>query len=127
MTNAAASTPTASAARTRQATDGGAAGGESSELGGAAAEVMAVPGQGLEPAAAIRHIAPVPRPFSLRLSRAQLLAVLGALIAVSLTAELASYARPDIGFLLDAAGRVLDGAKLYVDVVEINPPLIVAR
>jgi hypothetical protein len=35
-------------------------------------------------------------------------------------------ARPDIGFLLYAAGRVLDGAKLYVDIVEINPPLILA-
>ena len=36
-----------------------------------------------------------------------------------------SYARPDTGFLLDAAGRVLDGSRLYVDVVEINPPLVV--
>jgi hypothetical protein len=67
----------------------------------------------------------VPRPISFRLSRAGLFAVLGALVAVSLTAELTSYARPDIGFLLDAAGRVLDGAKLYVDIVEINPPLII--
>jgi hypothetical protein len=41
-------------------------------------------------------------------------------------AELRSLARPDIGFLLDAAARLLDGAKLYVDVVEINPPLIIA-
>jgi len=55
-----------------------------------------------------------------------MLAAVGALIGVSLAAELTSYARPDIGFLLDAAARVLDGAKLYVDVVEINPPLIVA-
>jgi hypothetical protein len=31
-----------------------------------------------------------------------------------------------MAFLLYAAGRVLDGARLYVDVVEINPPLIVA-
>lgn len=68
----------------------------------------------------------MPRPISFRLSRAGLFAVLGALVAVSLAAELTSYARPDIGFLLDAAGRVLDGAKLYVDIVEINPPLIVA-
>ena len=31
----------------------------------------------------------------------------------------------DTGFLLDIAGRVLDGARLYVDIIEINPPLIV--
>lgn len=31
----------------------------------------------------------------------------------------------DAAFLLYAAGRVLDGARLYVDLVEINPPLIV--
>jgi hypothetical protein len=68
----------------------------------------------------------VPRRFAVLQSRAWLLTILGTLIAVSLAAELTSYARPDIGFLLDAAGRVLDGAKLYVDVVEINPPLIVA-
>ncbi len=41
-------------------------------------------------------------------------------------AELATIARADIAFLLYAAGRVLDGARLYVDVVEMNPPLIVA-
>lgn len=47
-------------------------------------------------------------------------------VGVSLAAELRSVARPDIGFLLYAAGRTLDGARPYVDVVEINPPLIVA-
>ena len=31
----------------------------------------------------------------------------------------------DTGFLLYIAGRVLDGARLYVDIIEINPPLIV--
>jgi hypothetical protein len=48
------------------------------------------------------------------------------LLGISLVAEFRSYARADIGILLDAAARVLDGARLYVDVVEINPPLIVA-
>lgn len=48
------------------------------------------------------------------------------LVGISLVAEFRSYASADIGFLLDAAGRVLDGARLYVDVVEINPPLIIA-
>jgi hypothetical protein len=47
------------------------------------------------------------------------------LVGIPLIAELRSYARPDTGFLLDAAGRVLDGARLYVDVVEINPPIVV--
>ena len=46
------------------------------------------------------------------------------LLGVSLAAEFRSYIRPDTGFLLDAAARVLDGQRLYVDVVEINPPLI---
>jgi hypothetical protein len=41
-------------------------------------------------------------------------------------AEFATLARPDTAYLLHAAERVLDGARLYVDVVEINPPLIVA-
>jgi hypothetical protein len=50
----------------------------------------------------------------------------GFFVVLSLAAEFRSVARPDIGFLLYAAGRVLDGARLYVDVVEINPPLIVA-
>jgi hypothetical protein len=48
------------------------------------------------------------------------------LIAASAIAELRSIARADVAFLLFAAARVLDGARLYVDVVEINPPLIVA-
>ncbi|MGH7580010.1 MAG: hypothetical protein ACREM9_07550 [Gemmatimonadales bacterium] len=51
---------------------------------------------------------------------------LASLLGISLAAEFRSYARPDTGFLLDAAARVLDGARLYVDVVEINPPLIIA-
>ena len=52
--------------------------------------------------------------------------VLALLLGTTLVAEFRSYARPDTGFLLEAAGRVLDGGRLYVDVVEINPPLIVA-
>jgi hypothetical protein len=39
--------------------------------------------------------------------------------------ELARGISSDIGFLLYAAGRVLGGARLYVDLIEINPPLIV--
>jgi hypothetical protein len=47
-------------------------------------------------------------------------------VVVGAGAELATFARADIGYLLYAAERVLDGDRLYVDVVEINPPLIVA-
>jgi len=45
--------------------------------------------------------------------------------ALSLAAELARPATADMGLFLYTAGRVLDGARLYRDVVEINPPLIV--
>jgi len=47
-------------------------------------------------------------------------------IVLGLVAEARTYARPDTGFLLDAAARVLAGQRLYVDVVEINPPLVIA-
>jgi hypothetical protein len=45
--------------------------------------------------------------------------------AIGLVPQFRSRTLPDIAFLLHAAGRVLDGARLYVDVLEINPPLIV--
>ena len=47
------------------------------------------------------------------------------IVLLGVGAEFASFARSDIAFLLYAARRVLDGARMYVDVVEINPPLIV--
>ena len=49
-----------------------------------------------------------------------------AIVALGAAAEFATFARSDTAFLLYAAERVLDGARLYVDVVEINPPLIIA-
>jgi len=45
--------------------------------------------------------------------------------ALGLAAELARLPTPDMGLFLYDAGRVLDGARLYRDVVEINPPLII--
>ena len=48
-----------------------------------------------------------------------------ACIALTLAAQLARPAPPDMAFLLYAAGRLLDGATLYRDVVEINPPLVI--
>ncbi|HEX6669137.1 MAG TPA: hypothetical protein VF061_06240 [Gemmatimonadales bacterium] len=49
-----------------------------------------------------------------------------AIVVFALAVELARVISSDIGFLLYAAGRLLDGARLYVDLIEINPPLIVA-
>jgi hypothetical protein len=48
------------------------------------------------------------------------------MLAVTVVAQWRSIAMPDMAFLLYAAARVIDGARLYRDVVEINPPLIVA-
>jgi hypothetical protein len=48
-----------------------------------------------------------------------------AIVALGLGAELARPPIPDMGLFLYDAGRVLDGARLYRDVVEINPPLII--
>jgi len=52
-----------------------------------------------------------------------LLAVLIAALGV-LPAALGRV-QPDTGWYLYSAGRVLDGARMYVDLVEVNPPLIV--
>lgn len=48
-----------------------------------------------------------------------------ALLGITLSAQLRRVAEPDLAFLLYGAGRVLDGGKLYRDIVEINPPLII--
>jgi hypothetical protein len=47
------------------------------------------------------------------------------LVSLGLAAAFRSYAGPDTGFLLDEAARVLAGARLYVDLVDVNPPLII--
>jgi hypothetical protein len=49
-----------------------------------------------------------------------------ALVAITVVGQCRSIAMPDMAFLLYAADRVLHGARLYRDIVEINPPLIVA-
>ncbi|MGH7517782.1 MAG: hypothetical protein ACREOC_09965 [Gemmatimonadales bacterium] len=48
----------------------------------------------------------------------------GALVLVTVAAQLSSIATPDMAFLLYAAGKLLEGARLYQDIIEINPPLI---
>jgi hypothetical protein len=50
---------------------------------------------------------------------------LGLVVLLGVVAQFRSYASPDTGFLLDEAARVLDGARPYVDLVEMNPPLTV--
>jgi len=52
-------------------------------------------------------------------------AAIFACIALALAGQLNRPASPDMAFLLYAAGRLLDGATLYRDVVEINPPLVI--
>ena len=52
-------------------------------------------------------------------------AAIFACIALTLAGQLNRPAPPDMAFLLYAAGRLLDGATLYRDVVEINPPLVI--
>ena len=54
------------------------------------------------------------------------LLVSAAIVAFTLGVERHRVISSDVGFLLYAAERVLDGARLYVDIIEINPPLIVA-
>jgi hypothetical protein len=53
-------------------------------------------------------------------------ATAAAVVALSVAAEVAALAPPDMAFLLYAAGRVQAGDMLYRDLLEINPPLIVA-
>ncbi len=48
-----------------------------------------------------------------------------AMVLLAVVPEFRSRTLPDTGWLLYAAARMLDGATLYVDLVEVNPPLIV--
>lgn len=47
------------------------------------------------------------------------------ILALGALVELRARMTPDVAWYLFAAGRVLDGARLYVDVVDVNPPLVV--
>lgn len=72
-------------------------------------------------------ISPARRVASLRLleSRPAAAGLALALALIGLAPQFLSRTLPDIAFLLHAAGEVLDGARLYVDLLEVNPPLIV--
>ena len=49
----------------------------------------------------------------------------GVLFLFGFAGEMRSGLNGDSAWLLHAAGRIADGARLYTDVVEVNPPLIV--
>jgi hypothetical protein len=51
--------------------------------------------------------------------------VLAALFAIALAMRHVLAANTDVSWLLTAAERVLDGQRLYVDVIETNPPMAV--
>ncbi len=70
---------------------------------------------------AIRPVAVATRPVVTALSLALLLSVL----AIVLFTLLRSPLKDDIAWLLYVARRWLAGRELYVDVVEVNPPLII--
>jgi hypothetical protein len=53
------------------------------------------------------------------------LAVSGGLVALALVAEFRRPLNPDVAWYLNSAERVLGGERLYTDILEINPPLIV--
>ena len=53
------------------------------------------------------------------------LGIVAALAVVTLVGEYRRPLNPDAAWLLYAAGRVLHGERLYSDLLEINPPLIV--
>jgi hypothetical protein len=49
----------------------------------------------------------------------------GALVLLAMVPEFLSRTIPDTAWLLYVAGRVTQGARLYVDLVDVNPPLVV--
>ncbi len=61
------------------------------------------------------------RPANRAIFWAAVLAIVGATLAAAQTRPI----HPDLAFYLYAARRVLGGAVLYRDIVEINPPLII--
>jgi hypothetical protein len=74
--------------------------------------------------ASSRAIGPItltPRPLVSAISLLVLLSVLGSVLFIALRSPL----KDDIAWLLYVAHRWMAGRELYIDVVEVNPPLIV--
>jgi hypothetical protein len=70
---------------------------------------------------ALRPIALSPRPLVSAISMLMLLSVLGVVLFIALRSPL----KDDIAWLLYVARRWMAGRELYIDLVEVNPPLIV--
>jgi hypothetical protein len=70
---------------------------------------------------AIGPIALTPRPLVSAISMLMLLSVLGIVLFITLRSPL----KDDIAWLLYVAHRWMAGRELYIDVMEVNPPLIV--
>lgn len=48
-----------------------------------------------------------------------------AILVLALVQRVQSPTNHDVAWLITAAGRILDGSKIFVDVIEVNPPLII--
>ena len=72
----------------------------------------------------VRAIRPAADPVRPAVTAVSLM-LLTAVVAVVLFVALRSPLKDDIAWLLYVARRWLDGRELYVDVVEVNPPLII--
>ena len=70
---------------------------------------------------ALRPVQLPHRPVVSAISLVLLASVLGAVLFIALRSPL----KDDIAWLLYVARRWLAGRELYIDVVEVNPPLIV--
>jgi hypothetical protein len=68
-----------------------------------------------------------PAPGTLAASSASLISLilLAVVLAIVLTTTIRSPLKDDVAWLLHVAREVFDGKRLYVDDIEINPPLIV--
>jgi len=61
----------------------------------------------------------------LLMDRCVYLAAISGIVGLGAGAQLSSHVIPDTAWYLHLAGRLLDGSRLYADLVEVNPPLIV--
>ncbi|HEY4166573.1 MAG TPA: hypothetical protein VGM96_07340, partial [Reyranella sp.] len=48
-----------------------------------------------------------------------------AILALAALLQLVIWPSPDVAWLMSAAGRMLDGKRLYTDILETNPPMAV--
>lgn len=58
------------------------------------------------------------------LRSAALPVALAALFAVGLAAQTSIHIDHDVAYTLYSAGKILDGSKLYQDILDVNPPLV---